>query len=386
MALHVNGPQSGELSAAIESAFPSPMILQQVIGFKLDDNIFNYAGFGAQYPEIRFQLIQQYNSRYHIDKLVHALLEQNPTNAELLKFAWKHQVLLRPSGSNKTYSPEDDSLERMLDPVRGFTDPMAFLRRFGQITKCVCRISVPSDAGVEYGTGFLIGDETVITNYHVMKAVIENASGADRKKVRFLFDYHTGPDGQTISSGVEYRLVDDEAEWLVDSSPYHEADTVIRQLADNLAIDRPIDHLDYAVLRLADKPGTKRLGQKPTTDGEIRGHLELPVDSEQRFQEDFKGGTAAVFVFQHPSKKPLLLDLGAVLGVNVNRTRVLYTVNTQHGSSGSPCFNTKLELIALHHAGGKDWPAGIEYLYNQGIPIGRIRELMVQNGSLDRIR
>jgi hypothetical protein len=386
MSLHINGPQSGELSAAIESAFPSPMILQQVIGFKLDDNIFNYAGFAAQYPEIRFQLILQYNARYQIDKLVHALLEQNPTNAELLKFAWKHQILARPSGSNNSYSPEDDSLERMLDPVRGFIDPMAFLRRFGQITKCVCRVSVPSDAGIEYGTGFLIGDETVITNYHVMKAVIEKAPGASRSKVRFLFDYHTGPDGQTISSGVEYRLIDDDSGWLIDSSPYHSVDTVVRQLADNLAIDRPADHLDYAVLRLADKPGTNRLGQKPTTDGEVRGHLVLPNDSEERFKDDFNVGKSAVFIFQHPSKQPLLLDLGVVLGVNGNRTRALYAVNTQHGSSGSPCFNTKLELIALHHAGGKDWPAGVEYLYNQGIPIGRIRDRMAMTGSLSQIQ
>jgi hypothetical protein len=51
-------------------------------------------------------------------------------------------------------------------------------------------------------------------------------------------------------------------------------------------------------------------------------------------------------------------------------------------SSGSPCFNARLELIALHHAGGRDWPAKGDYLYNQGIPIGKIRGLLDQRGKL----
>jgi V8-like Glu-specific endopeptidase len=69
-------------------------------------------------------------------------------------------------------------------------------------------------------------------------------------------------------------------------------------------------------------------------------------------------------------------DKPAILGLNANRTRVLYNVNTQAGSSGAPCFNAKLELIALHHAGGKDWPAAGNYLFNQGIPLVQISRML----------
>jgi hypothetical protein len=108
-------------------------------------------------------------------------------------------------------------------------------------------------------------------------------------------------------------------------------------------------------------------------------------------EEDFAENQAA-FIFQHPFEdgyvKPLQIDWEkpAILGVNKNNTRVFYNVNTRRGSSGSPCFNAKLELIALHHAGGKDWPAGQNYLYNQGIPIGKIYSLLEKRGKLSEIQ
>lgn len=387
MTLHIDGPQSGKLSAAMQDAFPDPPRLREAMT-RLNDNLSKYGGLWDEYRDIVPKVISEYNRRHLTDQLVTGLLDDTPTNAVLLKFAWDHGILKRPVGKDGKVSPDDGSLERMLDPVRGFSDPMEFLRRFGQIVKCVCRISVPSDAGIELGTGFLIGNETVITNYHVVQSVIEKKPGADRTTVGLLFDYHTGPDGQTTSSGVDYKLIDDPDGWIIDSSKYDVNDLKVRTASDNLAIDRPDDCLDYAILRVADSPGTKRLGIKPTSGGELRGHLKLPNDADQRFEKDFEADTSAVFIFQHPSNEPLRLDWEkpAILGVNGNRTRALYNVNTQHGSSGSPCLNAKLELIALHHAGGKDWPADVKYLYNQGIPIGRIHALLEKRNKLKDIK
>jgi hypothetical protein len=387
MALHIDGPESGKLSDAIESAYPNPMLLQQVLGVKLNDNIFNYAGFGAQYPEIRFNALQQYNARYEIDRLVAALLEDNPTNGDLLRFAWRHGILKRPAGADGKHGPEDGSLERMLDPVRGFTDAGAFLRRLGRIVSCVCQISVPTPDGTEYGTGFLIGDETVLTNWHV----VEHVTPANRKNVRMLFDYRTGPDGEMLSPGVPFTLVDDDAQWLIDHSVYHQDDLTARSIADNVASMRPADCLDYAVLRVAGQPGKSLLGPQTAPGGQARGSLKL-AEASKDDANDFATGKAALFIFQHPFEGdrslPLQLDWNkpAMLGVNANGTRALYNVNTRGGSSGSPCFNAKLQLIALHHAGGRDWPAPKQYLYNQGIPIARILALLDQRSKLGNIR
>ena len=386
MSLRISGPEAGKLSAAVFDAFPQPPRLHSALQTKLDDSLFKVAGMFDEYRDIIGKVISDYNARHQIDLLVTGLMEDRPTNALLLKFAWDHGILKRPAGDAGKAVAGDGSLERMLDPVRGFTDPMEFIRRYGQIVKCVCRISVPSDGGVAYGTGFLIGDETVITNYHVVEPLIERHPGAVRGDVRLLFDYRAGPDGQTVTSGIDFKLVDDDS-WLVDSSKYDASDLVTRSLAENLLLDRNVEHLDYAVLRVADCPGAKRLGQRPSENGELRGHLALPADAEQRFEEDFGVGTAAVFIFQHPSNEPLRLDWEkpAILGVNANCTRVLYNVNTQHGSSGSPCLNAKLDLIALHHVGGKDWPADARYLYNQGIPFSKIYDRLRRNGKLQEI-
>jgi hypothetical protein len=385
MALHISGPESGVLSAAIESAYPNPMLLQQVLGVKLDDNIFNYAGFGAQYPEIRFNALQRYNARYEIDRLVIALLEDNPTNGELLRFAWRHEILKRPAGADGKHGTDDGSLERMLDPVRGFTDAGTFLRKLGQIVNCVCQVIVPTPAGTEYGTGFLIGDEAVLTNWHV----VEHVTAANRAEVKLRFDYRTGPDGQVLAEGVLYGLVDDG--WLIDQSPYHNDDLTARPIPQNVAATRPPDCLDYACLRVAGLPGKDLLGAKGSPGGQPRGCLRL-AEASTNAARDFVVGQAAVFIFQHPYENgqvlPLQLDWNkpAILGVNGNQTRVLYDVNTRGGSSGSPCFNAKLELIALHHAGGRDWPAAKDLLYNQGIPIGKIRDLLQQRGKLANVR
>jgi hypothetical protein len=55
---------------------------------------------------------------------------------------------------------------------------------------------------------------------------------------------------------------------------------------------------------------------------------------------------------------------------NGNGTRLRYDTNTEGGSSGSPCLDAKLNLVALHHGGDPD--TGRLAQYNQGIPIDRI--------------
>ena len=76
----------------------------------------------------------------------------------------------------------------------------------------------------------------------------------------------------------------------------------------------------------------------------------------------------------------LAFDTEGVLGVNANRTRVTYTTNTLGGSSGSPCFNQHLELIALHHAGDPKYAPMYFPKFNEGIPISAIRERLRARG------
>src|SRR5581483_4306573 len=96
MTLNIDGPEAEKLSDAIKSA-ANPAALQQVLFFKLNDDIASYDE-GKGYDQTRFRLIQEYNNRYWIDRLVAALLEHTPDNAKVLDFAWRHQIMKRPAG------------------------------------------------------------------------------------------------------------------------------------------------------------------------------------------------------------------------------------------------------------------------------------------------
>ena len=64
------------------------------------------------------------------------------------------------------------------------------------------------------------------------------------------------------------------------------------------------------------------------------------------------------------------LATGKVLAA-ANVLRLRHDARSLGGSSGSPCFDSTLEVMALHHAGD---PLHSELCgdFNQGIPMGRI--------------
>ena len=60
--------------------------------------------------------------------------------------------------------------------------------------------------------------------------------------------------------------------------------------------------------------------------------------------------TDPILILQHPNAAPLKLSFGAVERPDPPN-RVLYEVNTEGGSSGSPCLTQNLKVTAIHHFG-----------------------------------
>jgi hypothetical protein len=90
---------------------------------------------------------------------------------------------------------------------------------------------------------------------------------------------------------------------------------------------------------------------------------------------------APVHIYQHPKGAKLGEAIGSVL--NLNHTRIRYNANTEPGSSGSPCLNANLDLVALHHVGDPGNPLQPKPTYNQGIPIDRIRAFLEREGHVE---
>ncbi|QDU75049.1 hypothetical protein Pan97_20700 [Bremerella volcania] len=385
MSQHYTGPQLGEIQKAINSA-GSIVQIGHVLSYKLNDQLQNHDhGNGA--ADTLFNLLHNYNCNFDVDSIVLAMLEKAPNNKNLLDVAWKHNIVNRPPGSQGKRAPDDDSLQRLLDPKRGFTDPVEFYLRWGKLLSQVCRIEVPTSDGDVMGSGLLVGNETVITNYHVMHDVINETRGAKRDKVRVLFDEHPKMVNRANFQGKKFSLVNNDS-WLIDSSPYDEADLQLKTLTENCQIERPSDHLDYALLRIDGSPGSQKILDHEVAGGEDRGYCPFPADPAATFADDFDPQDAWIHVFQYPNGESLQMDSNkpGVTGIDRNKTRIMHSVNALPGSSGAPLFNAKLELIGIHQAGAKDWPADKEMLYNQGIPIAAVRELLVSRNKLDQIK
>ena len=108
--------------------------------------------------------------------------------------------------------------------------------------------------------------------------------------------------------------------------------------------------------------------------GRAAGSLSTPP------RHDFLA-SPALYIVQHPLGQPLklALDTQAVLAVNPGGTRVRYRTNTDHGSSGSPCFDKDWNLVALHHSGS----TRVTPTWNEGIPFPKILGLLEPRGKRD---
>jgi hypothetical protein len=238
----------------------------------------------------------------------------------------------------------------------------------------VCRIEYP--AGKARGTGFLVGPDRVLTNFHVMEPI--KAGEYTARKVVLRFDYLVDRDGVTVHAGTRHELAPgNDTEWLIDSSP---ASPLDRQA--NPATDPAPDQLDYALLRLARPAGQEPVGGTTNDpNAPLRGRIEVP---EQKYAFPPASG---VYIVQRPDGLPMqvALDTEGVLGRNGNGTRVRYTTTTEPGSSGSPCFSPDWELIALHHSGDPQYASIGSGAYNQGIPITAIRALLTERNLVSAL-
>ena len=351
--------QLEELNKALFEAFDEDS-LEQMLRFRLGKRLSSIAPSNKNLPTAIFKLIDRAEREGWIPQLIIAARESNPGNSSLLEFAQQF------AGLTPMTAPEL-GLEKIIRATNSFLDVSKWRTHLGKIEAQVCRIEIHSSHFTGYGTGFLLGPDVIMTNYHVMREVIEG-KGAMPDEVIFRFDYKRLTDGTTLNRGTEHRLA--AKDWLIDKSPPSPVDDIP---GPKDTVPEP-DQLDYALLRVAEPLGNRPVGVKGGPSDSLRGWIKVTA-TEYNFLPD-----TALFIMQHPKAAPLklALDTNAIIRVNANSTRVWYRTNTEGGSSGSPCFNSLWELVALHHYGDPD-PVR-KPLYNEGIPFAAIQKLLEQRG------
>lgn len=244
--------------------------------------------------------------------------------------------------------------QRNVRPYLPMLDIGVWRRNLMEIERRVCRVELRGNSA---GTGFLVGPDAVLTNWHVIEAA---RKAGDLGALGCRFDYVLAADGRSEPG----QLVALHPDGCVDDSPYSHAETT--PTPDNPPPTS--EELDYALLRLATP-----IGEQSVEGAAARGWIALPTAAFPL------PANAPLLIAQHPQQATMKLaqDTQAVVGLNANGTRLRYKTNTEPGSSGSPCFTIDWNIVALHHFGDPNWQRPV---FNQGVPIELIRQRIDARG------
>lgn len=340
----LNGAQRRLLEQAIVAAFTRTS-LDKALQHNDWQPLENFLEPGPWADQV-FELVKWTLMQGRTDKLVTILQTENPDNPKIrtlysdLGFA-----LVAAADVPKLIG---GSLQRTVRERAGFADFGKWLDKFMAYKGQVCRIEDSGRDLPPLGTGFLVGPDLVLTNFHVVQAYV--AAGGDRAGLACRFDYAVESSGTNDGT---LKALADGAAWLIDSSPFSAVDPGDRGGLPTL------DELDYALIRLKEPAGADVVA-----GGGKRGWIAASKMPPVPAADD------TCFIVQHPKGEPVKLAVGAFMLRNDNGTRIRYDANTEPGSSGSPCFDAKLDLVALHHGGGPDTKKLAPF--NQGIPIRMI--------------
>lgn len=230
--------------------------------------------------------------------------------------------------------PDELALQSMTWAQADYTDG-GFLMRATDRALAVCQVRIPQK---QNGTGFLIGPDLLLTNFHVLEHPYRENDNKDENAANAVlrFNYTSTADGDE-SEGIEFGLASDSPilEW------------------------SPVMELDFILLRVESKiktaEGIKPLAYKPDAEPD-----------------------KSLNIIQHPRSGPLMFAFSSngVTG-RYQDGRIQYSSKAAGGSSGAPCFNDKWNLVAIHHA-ERSTKKGIR---REGIQFSHIYPLIKQHLS-----
>lgn len=220
---------------------------------------------------------------------------------------------------------------------------LLFVEQARAAAHAVGRLKVGKEA---IGTCFMISRDLLITNNHVIK------DEKRAKECRVEFNYErlhrkTSRDVTIFEFDPEKFFVTDER-----------------------------DHMDFTVIALGDRVDG-------TLTPEALGACPISPAKDKHSIGDF------VNVVQHPEGDFKKVVMRENLLIHRGNHILLYTADTGNRSSGSPVFNDRWQVVALHHVGGisdfVELENGVELptTVNEGVRASRIaRELFKRRGTL----
>ncbi|HEX8556639.1 MAG TPA: trypsin-like peptidase domain-containing protein [Pyrinomonadaceae bacterium] len=269
-----------------------------------------------------YEILRAANNMGRVLDVVRAALNEHPENPLLIQ-AGKGEIKQTPAPVVGTDLPwkgdlSADALERIMGSQSTLL-PVSFLEVGVLQSRTVAKVQF---AGGESGSGFLLKDNLFVTNHHVIPDR-ERAAVAE-----LLFNYQKSAAGLDLQPSS--RRLDPESGFATS------------------------DEHDWTLVRV-DGDANAEWGAI-----EIR---EVDVSVAER-----------VNIIQHPGGGPKQIALYHNVVAYVGENRIQYLTDTLPGSSGSPVFDSKWQVVALHRSGG--WilePGTKNHVFrNEGININRV--------------
>jgi V8-like Glu-specific endopeptidase len=249
-------------------------------------------------------------ARLLVDKLLAVVRDREPIVAQRIDELVSPSPVLEPgTGSPDGLSKPDGAAwrgfngnEKLVVAGSNTLLQIAFLSTGLVRSRSICRLLVTYESGQQsYGTGSLIEPDLVLTNHHVLYDWEHGTRPATAAEASF--GYEVGTDAELVTVDCDATTIDGDREQ------------------------------DWAVVRVSASSAPVPAGT-PTLS--LRGAAAPRKD-------DY------VFIIQHPDGGPKMIGLSHNLVRYVDGNVVQYWTDTKAGSSGSPVFNSRWQVVGLHH-------------------------------------
>jgi V8-like Glu-specific endopeptidase len=249
--------------------------------------------------------------------------QQQSLDQLLLKYKMMEPIApVPPVPDWKSTNTDQEVLEKIFG--ENTLRPIAFLARGLEVSRSVAYVSVTSGNERWSGTGFMVAPNLAMTNNHV----ISDASQLPGVIVRFNY--------QQDLLGRDLEIKDYPA---APNGLFHTNKT-----------------LDYTIFEVQSDPGKKdawaNLALKPHD-----------VKPNERIN-----------IIQHPGGQPKQISMQNNMVEYIGGDVLQYVTSTLPGSSGSPIFDDRWQVVGLHHAGGliAEPTTGRYFNRNEGIVMSKI--------------
>jgi V8-like Glu-specific endopeptidase len=284
------------------------------------NNIVNYAELNQQLYDLVEAVRKKYPKDPHLLAFLENKVQDYSLGPKIDALKWNDE-------------PDTETLEKIMGAFSTLL-PINFLTVGLSRAKSVGRIEIPrGDNRIELGTGFLLSKNLLLTNNHVL------------------------PDKDSASTA----LVKFNYELSADGNPYNP--TAFSLDPDSAFFTKAGKTDDWSLVRV-----------KGDANKDF-GNISLSSDAEA-MKNDF------VNIIQHPAGRYKEIGLYHNVVTYADGDIVQYLTDTEPGSSGSPVFNSKWDLVALHHSGGmlREPNSRERLMRNEGIAIKKVRAGILQTG------